>query len=385
MRKSSHRVLAAALFLLAPAARADVYDKLAKKLVDPIDGKKKEKAAVLPFAYADGRNSPGGRIVSEALATAIAGRDEAVLVERGQIDSAMKEISLSFTGMISSGSALQAGRMVGAKYLVLGTLADDGEKRVEVNARLVETESGIVLAAGKATVKKTWRDYAPVDATGGPPLSVTSIVLPATPGTDLMVQAFGERRVMIEYVNTEGRPHLRLTDVTDPKKTDSDEVAVPFDAESNRFRKMYPKRVKLHGRRYLLWSGVWKPETGPVIHMAPLKGVLTDATVGDQEVLFDFLDLERRWTELVSRSGHFLGDRDGLNLVAYFERLPKAKLRVSLWSIDAENTLSRVPSGHTTIDGKRGEEVVTGLTEVGTRHFRFRYDADTDRVTVEEP
>jgi len=137
MRESRHRVLGLALLLIAPAAQADVYDKLAKKLVDPIASKKKERAAVLPFSYADGRSSPGGRIVSEALATAIAEQGGAVLVERSQIESAMKEISLSFTGMISSSTALQAGRVVGARYLVVGTLADDGEKKVEVNARLL--------------------------------------------------------------------------------------------------------------------------------------------------------------------------------------------------------------------------------------------------------
>lgn len=400
MRESRHRILdaggslwpcrahyiapglAVLVLLAAPAARADVYDKLAKRLVGGIEGER-QKAAVLPFTYADGRNSPGGRIVAEALATSIAGRKEAVLVERGQIDSAMKEISLSFTGAISSGTALRAGRLVGARYLVLGSLADDGETKVEINARLIETESGIVRAAAKGMVRKTWRDSAPIDAASPAPLSVTSLAIPATGGADLLVESFGDRRVMIEYVNTEGRPHLRLTDVTDPKTTDVDEVALPFDARSNRFRKLHPKRAKIRGRRYLLWSGVWKPDTGPVLHMAPLKGFWTDATVGDQEVLFDFMDVQRRWTELISKNGQFLGERDGVELVAFFERLPESRLRISVWPI-ADNTLSRFPSAYVVIEGRRGREAVTGITEVGTRHFRFRYDADSDKVTVEE-
>lgn len=371
---------------LAPAARAraDVYDKLAKKLVSGIRGEKEAKAAVLPFAYADARSSPGGRIVAEALATAIAEREEAALVERNQIDIALREIQLSYAGMISSTTALQAGRLIGAKYLALGTLADHGETRVEINARLIEAETGIVRAAGKATVKKTWRDFAPLATGGLAPLSVNSVQIPTDMGDELMVQRFGDRVVLIEYVNTEGEPHLRLTDITDPAKRESDEVALPFDAKNNRFRRLLPSRAKMRGRRYLLWSGVWKPETGPVLHMAPLKGFWTDALHGDQEVLFDFIDVQRRWTALVSRNGYFLGERDGSNLVAFFERLPKARLRVSIWGLDENNTLARVPSGRVIVEGRHGHEASSGITEVGTRHFRFRYDVDTDRVVVEE-
>ncbi|MBI4347241.1 MAG: hypothetical protein HY553_10325 [Elusimicrobia bacterium] len=386
MRKGRYRILAAGVLALAPAARAraDVYDKLAKKLVAGIKGEQEAKAAVLPFAYADARTSPGGRIVAEALATAIAEREEAALVERNQIDHALAEVQLSYTGMISSGTALQAGRLIGAKYLVLGTLSDQGEKKVEINARLIEAESGIVRAAGKATAKKTWRDFAPIETRGPAPLSVNSVQIPTDMGDELMVQRFGDRVVLVEYMNTEGNPHLRLTDITDPERKESDTVALPFDAKNNRFRRLYPARAKMRGRRYLLWSGVWKPETGPVLHMAPLKGFWTDAVHGDQEVLFDFVDVQRRWTALVSRNGYFIGERDGSNLVAFFERLPKARLRVSIWSLDEYNTLARMPSAHVIVEGRHGHEASSGITEVGTRHFRFRYDVDTDKIVVEE-
>lgn len=384
MRQGRLGVLAVLPALLAGPASADVYDKLASRLFRGVETKAGSKAAVAPFAYTDGRPSPGGLIVAEALSTAIAEREKDFLVERSQLETAMKEISLSYTGAVSSASALQAGKVAGARYLVLGTLSDDGDRRVEVHARLVETESGLVMSAAKATVKKTWRDIPRLEGGGRPPLSVSSVQVPSGGGAGLRVEPFGDRRVLVEYMNTDGRPQLRLTDVTDPKATYSGSVELPLNAEKNTFSALEGTRVKLGPRRYLVWSGVWKPEAGPIIHIAPLKGFWTDATVADQEVLVEFADLTERWVKEVQSRGHFLGARDGLDLVAYVERLPKARVRVSVWEIDAQRSLSRIPSRHLIVEGERGREVASPITDVGTRHFRFKYDLDDDRLTVEE-
>lgn len=369
----------------AVPASADVYDKLAKRLVREVEGAAGAKAAVLPFSYADGRSSPGGTIVSEALSTAIAERARDLLVERSQLESAMKEISLAYTGAISSATALQAGRLTGARFLILGTLADEGEREVQIHARLIETESGVVRTAAKATTRKTWRDVAPLEGGGRKPLSVTTAQLPTGGPAGLRLESFGDRRLLLEYLNTDGRPQLRLTDVTDPKKPDADSVELPLNAEKNTFSTLKGTRVKLKGRRYLIWSGVWKPEAGPTLHIAPLKGFWTDATEADQEVLVGFADLTERWVREVQARGHFLGPRDGLDLVAYFERLPRARVRVSVWEIDGQRNLARTPARHLVVEGRKGGEVATPITEVGTRHFRFKYDLDQDRLTVEEP
>ena len=367
-------------------ARADVYDTLAKKLIKGVAGLDKAKAAVLPFAYADGRSSPGGRIVADGLATAIAEQSRAALVERDQLDKMLEEMKLGVTGAISSGTAVQAGKLVGAKYLVVGTLDEVSEERVEVHARLIETESGVVRAAAKGEVRRTWRD-GDVPVNSPPPIKVTEALVKLSDPEEPLVQAFGDRKVRIEYGNTEDRPLLRLIDVTDPRHTDADEIVLPFDAHENKFRDADwgTHRAKIHGRRYQIWSGVWKAGRGPTLHIAPLVGFWAESTVGAQEMIVDFMDLVGRWVKQVERRGQFLGTRDGLELVAYLEKLADKRLRVSLWEITpGTRSLAPYPRLHLELQGRRGAEVSSNVLSVATRHFRFRYDYDADRVKVEE-
>ena len=383
MRINGRRILVALLFAAVPA-RADVYDKLAKSLIRGVPGIGAAKAAVLPFAYADGRSSPGGRIVAEGLSNAIAEQTRGVLVERSQIDKMMAEMSLGATGAVSSTTAVQAGRLIGAKYLVVGTLEEISDTSVEVRARLIEAESGIVQSQARGEVKRTWRE-GEVPLNAPPPIKVTEVSVRPTGPEQPLVERFGERTVRIEYSNSDDRPVLRLTDVTDARRPESVEVELPFDAHRNKFYDMSGRRAKLHGRRYLVWSGVWKENRGPTLHIAPLKGFWTDATSGDLEMIVDFMDLVGRWVKQVEKRGEFLGSRDNLELVAYFDRLEDKRLRVSLWTIQGPGrVLSPYPGKFMELQGRHGAETSSNVIAVGTRHFRFRYDFDGDRVKVEE-
>src|SRR5205823_6173557 len=49
-------------------------------------------------------------------------------------------------------------KMLGANVIVTGTLIDLEEDVTEVNARLVQTETGAILAAATTRIPRTWRD-----------------------------------------------------------------------------------------------------------------------------------------------------------------------------------------------------------------------------------
>ncbi|MBI4423295.1 MAG: hypothetical protein HY554_06190 [Elusimicrobia bacterium] len=367
--------------LFAAPARADVYDRVAKRLVRGVDGLVNQKAAVLPFTYADGRESPGGRIVSEALATALVERTRAVLVERNLLDQAMGEIALSYSGAISSGTALQAGKLTGAKFLVVGSLSDESPAKVELHARLIETESGIVKAAAKGVIRRTWRD-APKEA-APPGARVVVVQVPEPSPESRIVKQFGDRRIAFQFLNTNRRPSLRLTDVTDPRRPDFEDVLLPYDDYHNLWVPGdFEGKVKLAGRRYKAWGGAWSAN-GPTIHVAPLEG-LWGRVVNEQELVLIFHALLTGWAKELDKNTVRLETYDQDRYIGYFHRMPKGRLRVAVFKHDAwRGSLDPRTVKWLDIQGRSGREVSSPITQIVLGRFKFRYDLDTDSVKVE--
>lgn len=74
------------------------------------------------------------------------------VVERAQLQQVMRELGLGATGAISPETAQQMGKLLGAETLLLGSFATDvsGEK-MRIDARIVETETGLTLKAEEMT------------------------------------------------------------------------------------------------------------------------------------------------------------------------------------------------------------------------------------------
>lgn len=67
-------------------------------------------------------------------------------VERQQLEKALKEIELSSSDAVDSRTAQQIGRLLGAKYLLLGSLAKVSAT-ARISYRLVRTETGEIVQA----------------------------------------------------------------------------------------------------------------------------------------------------------------------------------------------------------------------------------------------
>ena len=148
-----------AISLLIPcAAHAQSLDRLADTLADGVKDRAGVKIAVMEFPYAGGKTSDGSAIVQERLTTALGQKKKIVLIERSLLKKVMDELSLNATGAIDADTAKKLGRMLGADIIVLGTLNDVSADETEINARLVETETGRIVTAAAAQVKKTWKD-----------------------------------------------------------------------------------------------------------------------------------------------------------------------------------------------------------------------------------
>jgi hypothetical protein len=84
--------------------------------------------------------------MSDRLASFMAQSKLVTVVERSQIDKVLREISLGQSGLIDESSAAKVGKMAGAASFVVGSYVREGGF-VKVNARLVNTETGVVTGS----------------------------------------------------------------------------------------------------------------------------------------------------------------------------------------------------------------------------------------------
>ena len=163
-------VFLAAMLTSGPGnLRAEDINKLSDKLQDGLKDRINIKLAVLEFAYTDAKVSEGPVVIQERLTTALVQNKKITLIERNLLKKVLGELKLEASGAVSEESVKKLGQLLGADAVVTGTLNDLGDGNTEINARVVETESGKILSAAAAMVKKTWKDQAgtTVHGTGG--------------------------------------------------------------------------------------------------------------------------------------------------------------------------------------------------------------------------
>ncbi len=155
LRVSKNIVACAVLFLLlAPASLA---------LGDGDSGK---KAILVPvFSNTSGVNIQGlGESVMELLMSGLSQCPNLSVVERKRLETAASEASLGASGMVDADTAVKLGALVGARYVVLGTIMSATveksgfsfvvqtqklEAAVELTARVVDAQSGVTVGSAK--------------------------------------------------------------------------------------------------------------------------------------------------------------------------------------------------------------------------------------------
>ncbi|MCD6460512.1 HEAT repeat domain-containing protein [bacterium] len=102
-----------------------------------------EKIAILPFRdTAVARSTTGyGEAVSEMITTAFIKTNIFEVIERAQIKKILTEQEFSISGSVDADTAIELGRILGVKYLVIGSVAHLGSL-FEIDVRMIETKSG---------------------------------------------------------------------------------------------------------------------------------------------------------------------------------------------------------------------------------------------------
>lgn len=139
------------------AVKTSSYRQIASELLKNCEGRDKA-IAVAGFSYSDKRDSKDGSVIAERLTTELVKVKKFKIIEREEIEKVFTELKLQESGAVGADSIKSAGKMLGVDWMILGTLTELEGRQIEINARLVAVESGEIMNAFNAVVKKDWRD-----------------------------------------------------------------------------------------------------------------------------------------------------------------------------------------------------------------------------------
>ncbi|MBN1351133.1 hypothetical protein JXJ21_17060 [candidate division KSB1 bacterium] len=128
-------------------------DRLTNQLVSEMDERNKKSVAVGQFLNLDGSLMMFGRFISEKLISKLFETKRFRVIERSRLDQVLDEIQLSQLGVIEPDLAKRLGKLLGAEAIVTGTITDLGDG-FDINARIVDTQTGDVFAAATTIIAK---------------------------------------------------------------------------------------------------------------------------------------------------------------------------------------------------------------------------------------
>jgi TolB-like protein len=88
-----------------------------------------------------------GQTIAEIIRTELIGTEKFTVLERGALEKVLAEQKLSMSGVADEQTAVRVGKLVGAKFMMVGSIAKLGSNYI-LNSRLIDVESG------KATLGK---------------------------------------------------------------------------------------------------------------------------------------------------------------------------------------------------------------------------------------
>jgi len=119
-----------------------------------LTGLKVGKVAVAEFVGVDGGRSNLGKLISEEVTTSLFNVGGLVVVERSLLEGVLNELTFQLQDLVDPTTAQSVGALLGVDAILVGSYADMADT-VRVNARIVSVESGTVVAAAAASVRKT--------------------------------------------------------------------------------------------------------------------------------------------------------------------------------------------------------------------------------------
>ena len=127
---------------------------LAAKISKTLVGKSKSKVAVLDFTDLQGRPTELGRFLAEQLSIDLVNSSGMSVMDRAHLKSILDEHKFSESGLVSPEGAKKLGQFAGVDAILLGTVTSMEDDMV-LTAKAISTETAEIIAANKATFRRT--------------------------------------------------------------------------------------------------------------------------------------------------------------------------------------------------------------------------------------
>ncbi len=109
--------------------------------------------AVAGFSFPNDRRAQILDLLSEYALVAMAGVSELQVIERGKLDTILKEQELQLSGLVDTSKAIEVGKLSAAQWILTGTVIDMPESLV-VFIRVIDVQSGEIVTVSQVLLPK---------------------------------------------------------------------------------------------------------------------------------------------------------------------------------------------------------------------------------------
>jgi TolB-like protein len=127
--------------------------QMATQLSSVIPEGEKKRVTVISFINSDGKVDKFGEHLADELISKLHQTGKFILVERKFLNEVLKEQNLGLSTIIDSATAIRLGKVLGVEAIITGTIVDL-DKYLRINARLISTETGSILATADTKIAK---------------------------------------------------------------------------------------------------------------------------------------------------------------------------------------------------------------------------------------
>ena len=149
-----------------PAYAGGDFRSIAREFASAAERHHVERVAVLPFTAMDRSNPGDGWNISERLLTQLVRAGHIQTVERSLLQKIVAEHHLATNGLFDAATLKRLGRIFPVDGIVTGSFATSGSGKAVINARLINVENGVIVAACEATVDRD--GFGPPNSGPGP-------------------------------------------------------------------------------------------------------------------------------------------------------------------------------------------------------------------------
>ena len=187
--KNLLKITMGVFFLFSANLKAEPITDLANDLSSQIESTQTMRMAVLSFPYIDGFDSIGSKIVQERLITSLSSNKKFSIYERALLHKVLEQAKLEMSGIFDEATTIKLGKMLGVQTILTGTLIDINDKETEVNARIINANTGEIMVSAKTNILRIWKDKILIPKPIFEPTQLSKIKEAVTPKSNFKIEA----------------------------------------------------------------------------------------------------------------------------------------------------------------------------------------------------